>query len=88
MNIDLNMKTNSHLKPFQLGEYVSGLTEVHGNVDAQNNINCQSYIAFPKEISDTFGKSFFINGAWSLLTDNLTTIKLLLSIRKAMIKHS
>lgn len=37
-----------------LGEYVSGLTEVHGNVDAHNNINCQSYIAFPKEISDTF----------------------------------
>lgn len=89
MNIDLIMKTNSHLKPFlQLGEYVSGLTEVHGNVDAQNNINCQSYIAFPKEISDTFGKSFFINGAWSLLTDNLTTIKLLLSIRKTMMKHS
>lgn len=89
MNIDLIMKTNSHLKPFlQLGEYVSGLTEVHGNVDAQNNINCQSYIAFPKEISDTFGKSFFIKGAWSLLTDNLTTIKLLLSIRKTMMKHS
>lgn len=89
MNIDLIMKTNSHLKPFlQLGEYVSGLTEVHGNVDAQNNINCQSYIAFPKEISDIFGKSFFINRAWSLLTDNLTTIKLLLSIRKAMMKHS
>ncbi|XP_062585556.1 replication protein A 14 kDa subunit-like [Saccostrea cucullata] len=42
-----------------LGEYVSGLTEVHGNVDAQNNIHCQNYIAFPKEISDTFDMGLY-----------------------------
>lgn len=59
-----------HLNLLQLGEYVSGLTEVHGNVDAQNNINCQSYIAFPKEISDTFGKNFLLkrHGLYSLIT--------------------
>ncbi|XP_061164218.1 replication protein A 14 kDa subunit-like [Saccostrea echinata] len=42
-----------------LGEYVSGLTEVHGNVDAQNNIHCLNYIAFPKEISDTFDMGLY-----------------------------
>nr|AFK73704.1 replication protein A3 [Ostrea edulis] len=44
-----------------LGEYVSGLTEVHGSVDAQNNIHCQSYVAFPKEISDTFDLELYNN---------------------------
>lgn len=87
MNIDLNMKINLYLKFFQFGEYVFGLIEVYGNVDVQNNINCQSYIVFFKEISDIFGKSFFINGVWFLFIDNLIIIKLLLSIRKIMMKY-
>lgn len=62
MNIDLNMKINLYLKFFQFGEYVFGLIEVYGNVDVQNNINCQSYIVFFKEISDIFGKSFLLMG--------------------------
>lgn len=63
MNIDLIMKINLYLKFFlQFGEYVFGLIEVYGNVDVQNNINCQSYIVFFKEISDIFGKSFLLKG--------------------------
>ncbi|XP_063413692.1 replication protein A 14 kDa subunit-like [Mytilus trossulus] len=37
-----------------VNEYVAGLTEVHGQVDGQNNILCQNYIVFPSETSDNF----------------------------------
>ncbi|XP_045168631.2 uncharacterized protein LOC123531594 [Mercenaria mercenaria] len=37
-----------------LSEYVSGLTEVQGQVDGRNNIQCQTYITFPEEVSQKF----------------------------------
>ncbi|KAK3108858.1 hypothetical protein FSP39_017395 [Pinctada imbricata] len=37
-----------------LNEYVSGLTEVTGDVTQQNTIQCQHYITFPQETTDTF----------------------------------
>ncbi|XP_060596433.1 uncharacterized protein LOC132750460 [Ruditapes philippinarum] len=37
-----------------LSEYVSGLTEVQGQVDGRNNIQCSKYITFPDEVSDKF----------------------------------
>ena len=48
---------------FQLNDYVGGLTEVHGQVDGQNNILCNNYIVFPKETSDSFSK-FVIYYIW------------------------
>ncbi|KAL5007877.1 hypothetical protein ScPMuIL_016683 [Solemya velum] len=42
-----------------LGEYVSGLTEVHGHVDNQNNVVCQSYIVCPAEHADTFDMQMY-----------------------------
>lgn len=37
-----------------LSEYVSGLTEVQGQVDSRNQIQCQNYITFPDEVSQKF----------------------------------
>jgi hypothetical protein len=39
---------------------VSGLTEVQGQVDGRNNIQCSKYITFPDEVSDKFSKCSFV----------------------------
>ena len=41
---------------FQLNEYLAGLTEVQGTVDNRNNLQCQNYITYDKEVSDSFSK--------------------------------
>ena len=51
----LTVRYMYHLFFLQINDYVGGLTEVHGQVDGQNNILCNNYIVFPKEASDSFG---------------------------------
>ncbi|KAK3588045.1 hypothetical protein CHS0354_012091 [Potamilus streckersoni] len=50
-----------------LNEYVSGLTEVHGQVDQRNQIICHNYINFPKEVSDNFDINLY-NDAVELMS--------------------
>jgi hypothetical protein len=45
----LTVRYMYHLFFLQINDYVGGLTEVHGQVDGQNNILCNNYIVFPKE---------------------------------------
>ena len=40
---------------FQLSDYVSGLTEVHGQVQG-NSIVCDNYVIFSEESSNNFGE--------------------------------
>ena len=41
---------------FQLNEYVSGLTEVHGKVQG-NSVVCENYVLFSEEASSKFGRT-------------------------------
>ncbi|KAL3831788.1 hypothetical protein ACJMK2_023492 [Sinanodonta woodiana] len=58
-----------------LNEYVSGLTEVHGQVDPRNQIICQNYINFPKEVSDSFDMNLYNEaiGLMSRLSEHYIT---------------
>ncbi|KAH3795888.1 replication protein A 14 kDa subunit-like [Dreissena polymorpha] len=49
-----------------LNEYVSGLTEVHGQVGNRNTIQCQNYIVFPEEVSQNFSMDLY-NSAVELM---------------------
>ncbi|XP_052800027.1 uncharacterized protein LOC128231358 isoform X2 [Mya arenaria] len=49
-----------------LSEYVAGLTEVHGQVDGRNSIQCQNYISFSDENSQSFSLDLY-NSAVELM---------------------
>lgn len=42
-----------------LSEYVGGLTEVLGEVSSHNSINCNHYILFSKEQTDSFDMEMY-----------------------------
>ena len=46
---------SSYIVVFQLQEYIEGLMEVQGKVDNRGDLECHSYVLFPKDQADRFG---------------------------------